>query len=895
MPTLFVEQSLRALRDALAVWFRAPEFSRAPRDTAAEEIANQWSRLGEDGLRSAITQLTERVADYADRQGIDAGPLREFLRTGSQDSKDALFALVQRISEHVRNDPDTIVCEAMKNGLLVVGSLCNYAPRGQSEQSDGIDVDPVEAMKSEGAQESFQLLSTCLQPLAETPRRAEWAHLEAWAFLDKVSQLIRRVRGPSDPWPTVWGRLRKELLEWKPPPDFAHLREEVKANLARLRGDGQPLPTVPSLSEQPSSSLGPEIQGILDRARAKQGQAIAIQRAHADAEARFRRAYNAWLQVCQFRDKAIPSELTGGALHRRYAELIVDLGRVLKADGWQDRVEAVQADTDPKVYARAMLRRAMEGDTATVTEMVCEALSTSSPLGSQADSWLRDGLMRAVLNIQPEPEPPIGWEGPYFEAVETVEGFVKWIDAEFLIQEMVKSAGGQPASDGRLVRNAFRLVAKLELKGMPLEPHGPFTLNDELTVLRNLRRVCLERQGSNSARETANLALQAESARDEKAGAAVAQPPEALTCPNCHGPRPEEDRDRLCPTCRSQEGRMVELWVAFKTSPRSLDRFGDWPHIQHFGCELFRHQTFTEGTMDRLLAWLQAEHGLSREQAMATRRRDILDLMRKALRGPDQDARSGDRGEMKGSPAEPGANDRCGGGEQAIVPGAMKQTGTGHADGNVGQAGGCVADKAEAIPALPAPIFTPEKLDPSRCPGCKTPVPEEYTTLPRVLCLNCRLWELQTGLFVVPTAGPEGTPPKVVRHSSPFWQPTLPVQKGDGEAHNRRKDALTRRDQGGAAGPGEQTGRRKRKGGRRPLEESNPLKFQVYERIQQVHQPGDEYVDTVRRLRADKDFVEQVKAAGLEKLDVALVRKAIALFDQRKRDEASKKQETDPA
>jgi hypothetical protein len=617
MPTVFIEQSLRALQDTLAVWFRDPELSRAPRDTAAEEIAQQWSRLGEDGLRSAISEHITRVAEYADRLEIDSGPLREFLRTWSQDSKDVLFALVERISEHVRSDPDTIVCEAMKNCLMLVESLRTYAPRGQTERPDGIDV---EAMKSEEAQESFQLLSACLQPLAETPRRKEWAHLEVWAFLEGVLQVIRRVAGPNDPWPTVWGRLRKELLEWEPPPDFAHLRGEVKANLARLRGEGQPLPAFPSLSEQPSPSLDPEIQDILDRARAKQGQVIAIQRAHADAEARLDRAYNAWLRVCQFRGNAIPRGLTGEALYRRYAELIVDLGRVLKADGWQDCVEAVRADTEPKVYALTMLRKAMEEDTATVTVMVREGISTLFHLGFKADSWLREGLMYEVLNIEPDsgddPEPPLGWEGPYLEAVETVDDFVKWIDGEFRIQEMVQLAGGRPTSDGRLVRNAFRLVMKLELKGMPLEPQGPVTLNDELAVLRNLRRLCLERQGSNSS--------------------------------------------------------------------------------------------------------------------------------------------------------------------------------AAHADGNAGQAGGAAADKAEATPVLPASVFTPEKLDPSRCPGCQTPVSEEFSTLPRVVCLACRRWELHTGLLVMPVAGPEGTPPKVVRHSSPFWQPTPPNREGGKAANNGGQDALPR-------------------------------------------------------------------------------------------------------
>jgi hypothetical protein len=77
------------------------------------------------------------------------------------------------------------------------------------------------------------------------------------------------------------------------------------------------------------------------------------------------------------------------------------------------------------------------------------------------------------------------------------------------------------------------------------------------------------------------------------------------------------------------------------------------------------------------------------------------------------------------------------------------------------------------------------------------------------------------------------------------------------------------------------------------LETSNPLKFQVYERIQREHQPGGDYADTVDHLKHDKDFAEQVAAAGLKKVNSALVRKAIAFFAQRKCDQARKKQETD--
>jgi hypothetical protein len=88
-------------------------------------------------------------------------------------------------------------------------------------------------------------------------------------------------------------------------------------------------------------------------------------------------------------------------------------------------------------------------------------------------------------------------------------------------------------------------------------------------------------------------------------------------------------------------------------------------------------------------------------------------------------------------------------------------------------------------------------------------------------------------------------------------------------------------------------GKARRGGGKRRLEQSNPLKFQIYDRIRQAHEPNADYGNTVDRLKADRQLVEQVSEAGL-KLNTRLVRNALAFFDQRERDEARKKQQADP-
>jgi hypothetical protein len=125
-------------------------------------------------------------------------------------------------------------------------------------------------------------------------------------------------------------------------------------------------------------------------------------------------------------------------------------------------------------------------------------------------------------------------------------------------------------------------------------------------------------------------------------------------------------------------------------------------------------------------------------------------------------------------------------------------------------------------------------------------------------------------------------------------------------ADTQTTEVVSKRGPGSAVKPqpavvgtrtGEARGGNKRtnRGGKPPLEVTAPLKYQVYQRIRQAHRPGKQYADIVNELKADKDFVEQVQSAGLGKLNTKVVKNALAFFDQRKREQGSKKQETDPA
>jgi TPP-dependent 2-oxoacid decarboxylase len=75
----------------------------------------------------------------------------------------------------------------------------------------------------------------------------------------------------------------------------------------------------------------------------------------------------------------------------------MDLGEVLKTDGWKARLNAVKPGSEAKTMAVATLRKAMDGDTSSVEEMVDGAIDGLWSLGLEFDSWLREGLMYEVL------------------------------------------------------------------------------------------------------------------------------------------------------------------------------------------------------------------------------------------------------------------------------------------------------------------------------------------------------------------------------------------------------------------------------------------------------------------------------------------------------------------
>jgi hypothetical protein len=238
-----------------------------------------------------------------------------------------------------------------------------------------------------------------------------------------------------------------------------------------------------------SSSLEPTIQDILANALKNERLLAESRRADAEAQARKKRAYEAWMRVASFKGER--ADQYAGKLVDGYTELIMDLGKVLKTDGWEPQLQAVKPGSHAKTFAVATLCQAMNGNTAAVLAMVDGAVKGLFALGLEADNWLREGLMYEVLQIDPPIEPPLDWEGENPGSIETVADFANWIWLETWTEPYWSDEHGNQPSTGSKVRNAYRLVDHLGLKGVPPEPEGPFTLHREATILRNLRRQCL--------------------------------------------------------------------------------------------------------------------------------------------------------------------------------------------------------------------------------------------------------------------------------------------------------------------------------------------------------------------------------------------------------------------
>jgi hypothetical protein len=395
------------------------------------------------------------------------------------------------------------------------------------------------------------------------------------------------------------------------------------------------------------SSLDPAIQDILANARKNERFVTETRRAHLEAQARHKRAHEAWTRVATFKGDRIAQHL-GKRPFDCYIELLMDLGKVLKADGWESQLQAVKPGSDAKTLAVAILRHAMSGDTTTVEEMVDGAIYGLWTLGLESGSWLREGLMYEILKISPPPERPSGWEGSYPEAIETAADFAEWIEQEMWLERILPEGRGNRSSTGSRVRNAYRLVDKLGLTGMPPEPEGPFTLPREMTILRNLRRQCLLQKDAVDA-EAAPCQKSESAAEGDEKQASTPQPGE-LTREQLVAQFTAENKEVLIDDAvsatRLSENQIQRTQAWKDHEDRLLDRFlQSNPHCNT--TDVQREFGFSPSKTIRMPAWKRhcARREVERSQRPIKTRpltRDILQSRpdEKSLpQEPNEDAR----------------------------------------------------------------------------------------------------------------------------------------------------------------------------------------------------------------------------------------------------------------
>src|SRR5262249_1371814 len=112
---------------------------------------------------------------------------------------------------------------------------------------------------------------------------------------------------------------------------------------------------------------------------------------------------------------------------------------------------------------------------ATLQTQLARLQNTDPSQFRAVSEWLRYKLIDEVLPRERLPAPE-GWEGDFLVPVDDVSGFLRWLDQEIRVKDVLlpKTRLGRRAQDhvspesGRTVRNAYRLASQLGiLKALP--------------------------------------------------------------------------------------------------------------------------------------------------------------------------------------------------------------------------------------------------------------------------------------------------------------------------------------------------------------------------------------------------------------------------------------------
>lgn len=376
----------------------------------------------------------------------------------------------------------------------------------------------------------------------------------------------------------------------------------------------------------------------------------------------------------------------------------------------------------------------------------------------------------AALCPEGSPEPPPGFRGELLVAVRTRGELAEWIKWQMDINDRARRVSRPtPTGESGLLRNAYCLARPLGLWDLPKEPPGTVSAADEEIHLRNLL-MALDRP-----------------APDESA----ARAPRALNAWRERKLRQQDEASQRADREQGARKRLAALADHWEQAQRACERLDDEATANRF--EALARLLNAEGLM-RCFEDPDIGHSdFPPDEADA--RMFVADLLRAASRG-DRD------GVLSALGAGRTESEFFTAVRAALV--AARRHAICQLKADLAKAIGCVPvdpcldyDNVDPNPPVSAasepdthssasppvaptasgPSFDAAHLDPSRCPGCGTPVPRQYSARPVVLCVFCKGWELHTGVTLIPVAGPVGTPPQLVSHSAPYWQARLPGEE----------------------------------------------------------------------------------------------------------------------
>ncbi|QJW98519.1 hypothetical protein [Frigoriglobus tundricola] len=253
----------------------------------------------------------------------------------------------------------------------------------------------------------------------------------------------------------------------------------------------------PELPPDPSAALpefAPAVLQQLEHWRAERVRLTNEMRTGDESFRSLRDVIAAWERVAFFTGREADRdgiEATREEARAYYVGLLMNLGQHIRTAGLAARVQALDAgEGAPRLIAVELLRRAVAGDRATVALLDTEMRDAAFVGGAAAAAHLKNHLRFEVLDVRPPVPVPPNWEGPPPDQdVATAADFIMWADRHLEFLHLFGRSRDE-RNNGAEVRNAHRLLARLDITHEYPFPSGGMTDGETEAHFRNLRNVC---------------------------------------------------------------------------------------------------------------------------------------------------------------------------------------------------------------------------------------------------------------------------------------------------------------------------------------------------------------------------------------------------------------------